>query len=157
MRRRDAFIVAWAFILLVPLAAWPAEPDFRIRLLSGSELKADKAWVQGDRLVYERYGITTSVRMVDVEILIDRELEERVAECRGSLVDAQANIKAIEQTGKQLRERSSSPEERAGIDRAETALTQRERAKGVYGCGPALEKHDQNKRMFNEAREKARR
>lgn len=157
MCRRNSLILGLLFTACAPLAASPAEPNFTIRLLSGSDLKADKAWVEGDRLVYERYGSTGSVPMVNVHALIDRELEEMVAECRAGLQDAQANIKAIEQTGKQLRERSASPEERSAIDRAQSALTQKQRERGIYGCGPGLEKLDRNKRMFDEAREKAKR
>ncbi len=147
-------LLAW---LLLPTAAGAAEPNFTIRLLSGSELKADKAWVQGDYLVYQRYGATGSVRMVDVAGLIDRELEEKAAHCRANLADAQTRLNAINQRARDLREQSPTPGERNEITRAEGILTRKAMETALHECGPALEKLDRNKRMFDEAREKVRR
>ena len=97
---RDYFVILGLLITLcLPITARPAEPNFKIMLLSGSELKADRAWVEGDRLVYERYGSTASVPMVNVAALIDQELEEKAAQCMAGLQDADANIRAIGQAG----------------------------------------------------------
>jgi sRNA-binding protein len=137
--------------------AGAAEPNYTIRLLSGSELKADNAWVQGDYLVYQRYGSTGSVRMVDVAGLIDRELEEKAAHCRANLADAKARVNVINKSARDLREQSPSAGERGEITRAEGALTKKAMETALRECGPALEKLDRNSRMFDEAREKARR
>lgn len=155
MQRFFLLLVGIFSLLWNNLEAGAGEPNFKIRLLSGSELKADKAWVQGDRLVYERYGYTGSVLMVDVEGLIDRELEELAAACVVRLKEARVNVGELDRAAGQLRAESGSQEERRAISRLAEALSQRELDDALGRCLPALQKLDRNKRMFEEARERA--
>ncbi len=144
-------------VVALPVAAAPAEPNFTIMLLNGSEVKADRAWVQGDLVIYERYGTTASVRMVDVKTLMDRELEEKAGACLAGVRDAQANIRATREAAKELRGESGSALERSTISRAESTLIRQQEDTARFGCAPALEKLERNNRMFDEAREKAKR
>jgi hypothetical protein len=157
MLLRFSLILGLFLIICFPAVGGAAEPNLKIRLLTGSEIRADKAWVQGDRLVYERYGTTGSVRMVDVAGLIDRELEVLVAACLGRLRDAQTNLEALDRAARAHQDRSTSAEERAAIASVARSLGQQELGVALGTCTPALEKYDRNKRMFDEAREKAKR
>jgi len=95
--------------------------------------------------------------MVDVLILIDRELEDKVYACVARVQDAQTNIRAVDQTAREMRGQSSSAKEQAAINQAARSAIQAEAQKVQEGCAAALVKHQQNKRMFDEARERARR
>ena len=92
MLSRSSLMLGLLLILCFPPVGGAAEPNLRIRLLTGSEIRADRAWVQGDRLVYERYGTTGTVRMVDVRTLIDQELDILVAACLSRLKDSRTNL-----------------------------------------------------------------
>jgi len=113
MLSRYSLILGLFPILCFPPGGGAAEPNIKIRLLTGSEIRADRAWVQGDRLLYERYGTTGTVRMVDVAGLIDRELEVLVAACVARMKDAQVNLAALDRAAKARQDQSATPEERA--------------------------------------------
>ena len=157
MLSRYSLILGLFPILCFPPVGGAAEPNIKIRLLTGSEIRADRAWVQGDRLLYERYGTTGTVRMVDVAGLIDRELEVLVAACVARMKDAQVNLAALDRAAKARQDQSATPEERAAIGNVARSLGRQELGVALGTCTPAFEKYDQNKRMFDEAREKARR
>ncbi len=105
--------------------------------------------------MYERYGTTGSVRMVDVFILVDRELEEKIASCVAQYREAEVNIRTADQTAKGLRSRSPSAKEQAAVNEAARGAIEAEVRMVQESCSAALVKLQQNKRMFNEARERA--
>ena len=157
MLSRSSLMLGLLLILCFPPVGGAAEPNLRIRLLTGSEIRADRAWVQGDRLVYERYGTTGTVRMVDVRTLIDQELDILVAACLSRLKDSRTNLEALDRAARARQDQSTSAEERAAVANAARSLGQQELGVALGTCTPALEKYDRNRQMFEEAREKAKR
>jgi hypothetical protein len=135
----------------------PSEPALIIRLLNGSEIVADKIWVQGDRVVYERRGFKGSVRAVDVYALIDEDLQIRLAACRQRFHEAEVNIEATQQAGKELRREGYTARERAAIADAENWLIRQEVAKARQVCDQALAKWGQNMRMLEDAQKRSER
>ena len=122
-----------------------------IRLFSGSEIVADRVWVQGDRVVYERAGYKGSVRAVDVLALIDWELGALIGACRQRFREAEAYITATQQAAQQLRQESYTPRERGAISEAEAQIIRLEAAQARRVCDQALVKWAQNMRMLEQA------
>ena len=132
----------------------PNESPLLIRLFSGSEIVADKIWVQGDRVLYERAGFRGSVRAVDVLALIDRDLELKLAACRWRFHEAEARIGATQEAAKELRRESYTPQERSAISEAEQRIIRLEAAQAKQVCDQALAKWGQNMRRLEEAQKR---
>jgi len=135
----------------------PSEAPLLIRLFSGSEIVADKVFVQGDRVVYERAGFRGTVRAVDVLALIDRDLELKLAACRWRFQEAEARIGATQEAAKELRRESYTPRERAAISEAEQRIIRLEAAQAKQVCDQALAKWGQNMRLLEEAQKRTKR
>ncbi len=135
----------------------PSEAPLLIRLFSGSEIVADKIWVQGDRVVYERDGFKGSVRAVDVLALIDRDLELKLTACRWRFQEAEVRIGATQEAAKELRRESYTPRERAAISEAEQRIIRMEAAQARQVCDQALAKWGQNMRLLEEAQKRSKR
>jgi hypothetical protein len=139
-----------------PTEAQRTRPSIRIRLKNGSEIAADRAWFQDEWLFYERSGFQDKVRIANIDVLTDEELEARVGACLGRFREAEVRIGATAEAARQLRKDSFSPYERALINETASRIIAMEEWEARRVCDQALAKWAANKRQLEEALKGAR-
>jgi hypothetical protein len=132
-----------------------AAPNYRIELKNGSEIVADRAWFQDEWLFYERSGFQNKVRIVDVDVLADQELDTKLAVCRSRFREADARIGATAEAARKLLRESGSRYEAALINEAAKELMSMEVNEARRMCDQVVVKWAENKRQLEEAAKKA--
>ena len=127
-----------------------AEPAVTVVLQSGSTTRADKTWVEGDRLWYWSRGVKGSFRLVDVDRVEDLSYAVARAICNEKELAHKENRQAAVQT---MATFSSLPQQLAMEMWREAELLGREAARW---CGSLPRRFEENTRIFYEARARAR-
>jgi hypothetical protein len=157
----------FSLILLLIISRTPAtaatrEAAFVIHLLGGSEIQADRAWIDGSRVNYERRGFTGSIPAEQVRTIFSSELSEAAAAaCQMGPVKLNLNEAEQYMPGAEARARRSMPgaSERAIANRSvEILFEERGHASFVPSkeCAETFAKFSGLAHQLEEARRSAR-
>jgi len=135
--------------------AGAADAQFRIQLRSGNEVLADKASIQDDRLMYERYGTQGTLRLTDVSQIVDKELEAKMGLCRAQARESAARIQGASAAAEQMHQGTWTREGHAAIDSAKLQVQAEAWAEAQRACNEASAKMGRNQAAIEAARKKA--
>ncbi len=155
MANRVAMCLCIVALLGLAGQAGAADAQFRIQLRSGNEVLADKATIQDDRLVYERYGTQGTIRLADVQQIVDKELEGKMGLCRAQARESAARIQGASAAANQLHQGTWTREGHAAIDDAKLRVQAEAWAEAQRACNEASAKMGRNQAAIEAARKKA--
>ncbi len=69
------FLLIAICIAFIPFRVEAVEGRFTIRTRSLSYIEADRVWICGESVCYERRGLQGQLRLTDVDDIMDREYE----------------------------------------------------------------------------------
>jgi hypothetical protein len=151
---RIAGVLLFLTALLRSGMAFPAEePPFTIRMMSGSSIAADKTWVDGERLFYERRGFPGNVRLVDVSWVTDPATEAARGKCGAFENQINEDLKIVREVQENYKSRSLN--EQAALGRSVVEWTARKGREADIGCADFVKRFFERVAIFDQAREAA--
>jgi S1-C subfamily serine protease len=110
------------------------DPASLVLMKSGSQAAADRVWIENEWVVYERRGIRNKVHAANVLVIMDVELERRLAACNLRFDQAKYRVRNTERARQQLLSESEWVYERAAIRRAARHIIEMELAQAQAQC-----------------------